>query len=85
MKVAAPRKIPGILAQTIGQSFSFLSNSYAVQIVQLIKATSGCIGFPLVPDRLDIIWGIYETYIRTDMALATVPIFSTFSELILRN
>lgn len=26
MKVAAPRKIPGTLAQTIGQSFSFLSN-----------------------------------------------------------
>ena len=83
MNVAAPRKIPGILAQIIGQSFSFLRKPYAVQMVQLIKATSGWIGFPLLPDKFDMIWGMYETYINTDIKLATVPIFSTLSELIL--
>ena len=71
---AKPKKIPGALAITIGQSaLGCLNIPQMTQRVQLIAATSGWIQSPLCPARLPRIVLIQDTYIKIAVIEATVP------------
>ncbi len=73
MTVMSPNMIPGKLAMITGQSLCGFVQPYATHSVALTLATSGWSKETGVPEKLAIIWGMYEMYIEMHISVAIRP------------